>query len=255
MLRSARLIGLLVPALALCSCAAAGAQFADQASDSMDAVTVEAALIVAAMDGMNAATTPEEGANNSATNAAEFWTEGCFMWTIDGASITYDLTECTGVFGLKAVTGSVTITYRETASSFGFDITSTNLAIGDATVSFTVNADVSTDARNVSVTTSGGATGRRGHVISREGTYDLRWNSSSTCAGIDGSWTTTVGGLAFTTAVTNWQRCANDCPANGGSISYTGPDASVVVSYDGSSEASWTSGAGGSGTLNLNCGE
>ncbi len=254
MLRSARILPLCASAALLCSCAAAGAQFADQASDSMDAVTVEAALIVASMDGMNAATTPEEAVNNSAANAGEFWTEGCYMWAIDGATITYELTECSGPFGLSMVTGTVIVTYRPTLSSFGFDISTTDLTVAESTVSFTINADVSTDARNVSVTTSGGASGRRGNRITREGSYDLRWNSSSQCAGLDGSWTTTVAGEAYTTSVTNWQRCADGCPASGGSISYRGPNGSVVLSYDGSNEASWTSAEGDSGTLNLLCG-
>jgi len=249
-----RLATLLASSILLCSCASAGAEFAEQAGDSIDAVTVEAALIVASMDGMSAGTTPEEAANASATNAAEFWTDGCFMWTIDGASITYTMTACAGPFGLTAVTGSVTITYRETGSAYGFDITATDLMVGESSVSFMVSAEVSTDGRNVSVTTSGGAAGRRGHMITRDGSYELRWNGSAQCAGIDGSWSTTVAGQSFTTAVTNWQRCANDCPASGGSISYTGPNASIVVSYDGSNEASWTSAEGGSGSLGLLCG-
>ena len=254
MLRPTRIAAQCLCVLLLSSCAAAGAEFADQASDSIDAVTVEAALVVASLDGMNAATTPEEAVNNSAANAGAFWTEGCYMWTIDGATITYELTECVGLFGLTEVTGTVVITYRPTRSSIGYDITTTDLAVGQSTVSFTINADVSTDARNVSVTTTGGASGRRGHTITRDGSYDLRWNSSSQCAGIDGSWTTTVAGQPYTTSVTNWQRCANECPANGGSVGYAGPNGSVTITYDGSSQASWTSAEGGSGTLDLLCG-
>jgi hypothetical protein len=149
--------------------------------------------------------------------------------------------------------GTITVTYRETASAFGFDVTTTNLTIGEAMVSYTASADVATDSRNARVTSSGSATGRRGHAIAYEGTYDLRWNGSSECAGIDGTWTTTIGARTFTTQVVGWQRCGDGCPTDGGSIGYTGPSASVVVSYDGTSQASWTSGGGGSGTIDLFC--
>lgn len=238
----------------LAGCAAAGASFAEEASDSMDGVTAQAALVVAAMDGMTPSVTPEEAANAAAANASTFWTEGCFTYLIDGATITYELTACSGTFGLVEVTGTVVVTYRATTSSFGFDITTTNLTIGESTVSYQLSGDVATDARNVRVTATGSAAGRRGHMISTEGTYDLRWNGSSGCAGIDGSWTTTVGPNSYTTSVSNWQRCNDNCPASGGSISYTGPNASVILTYDGSNKASWTSGEGGSGDLDLFCG-
>lgn len=253
MLRSVGLGTLLALGVGIAGCAAAGTDLAEQASDSMDAVTAEAALVVASMDGITASTTPEEAANAAAANAGAFWTEGCFTYLIDGASITYELTECGGPFGLARVNGSVTVTYRATTSSYGFDVTTSNLTIGDATVSYMLSADVATDARNVRVTSSGSATGRRGHAVTHEGTYDLRWNGSSECAGLDGSWTTTVGARTFTTQVAGWQRCGDGCPAAGGSISYTGPVASVIVTYDGSSEASFTNAEGGSGTIPLFC--
>ncbi len=254
MLRLARTGSIFVLCAHAAGCAAAGAELAEQASDSMDSVTAEAALVVAGMDGITASTTPEEAANAAAANAGTFWTEGCFTYLIDGASITYELTECSGPFGLARVTGTITVTYRETTSAFGFDVTTTNLTIGEASVSYTASADVATDSRNARVTSSGSAMGRRGHVIAYEGTYDLRWNGSSECAGIDGTWTTTIGARTYTTQVAGWQRCGDGCPADGGSIGYTGPSASVVVSYDGTQQASWTSGGGGSGTIDLFCG-
>ena len=215
MLRSAFLGMLLALGATVSGCAAAGTDLAEEASDSVDAVTAEAALVVSAMDGITASTTPEEAANAAAANAGTFWTEGCYTYLIDGASVTYEMTSCSGPFGLAQVTGSITVTYRPTTSSYGFDITTTNLAIGDASVSYTLMADVATDARNVRVTSSGNATGRRGHVVTHEGTYDLRWNGSSSCAGLDGSWSTTVGARTFTTQVAGWQRCGSSCPTGG----------------------------------------
>lgn len=253
MARLAHWSSLIALCVSLCGCAAAGARFAEEASDSMDSVTAEAALVVASMDGMSASVTPEEAANANAANAGAFWSEGCFTFLVDGASVEYTLTDCTGPLGLVGVSGQVTITYRDEGSSFGFDITTTNLTVGEASIEYSVSAEVATDVRNVTVSTTAQVTGRRGHTVGYSGTYDLRWNGSSECAGIDGSWTATVGANSYTLSVSGWQRCGRRCPVDGGSISYVGPNASIIVSYDGSSEASWTSGAGGSGTVNLFC--
>jgi len=245
--RAALCAGLLV------GCAPEGQGFAEQASDNMDAVTAEAALIVSSLDGMTATTTPEEAVNANAANAATFWTEGCFTFVIDGDSITYTLTGCSGPFGLVEVNGEITITYRMTRSSIGFDITTADLTIGEASVSYTVNADVATDARNVSVSSMGSITGRRGSSISYSSSYDLRYNASSECAGVDGSWSATVGAASWTTTVTNWQRCADRCPQSGGTVTYSGPARSVTLTYDGSDQVSWTSDSGGSGEVELFC--
>lgn len=253
----ARTGGTLALLLAMTGCTAAGAIVAEQAADSMDSVESEIVWIAHSIDGMTASTTPEDAANASAANAAAFWTDGCFSYSIDGGSITYTLDDCGGPFELAGVTGSVTVTYRESGASYGFDIVATDLMVHASTVSFMVSGDVSTDGRNVNVTTSGSATGRRNHMISHTGTYSLQWNGSSECAGIDsGTWNTTVDGETFTTTVTNWRRCgATGCPAAGGSIGFSGPRSFITLMYDGTPEASWTSGAGGSGTIRLFCTE
>jgi len=247
----------LVALMATTGCTAEGAIAAEQAADSMDSVEYEIAWIAHAIDGMTASTTPEEAANASAANAGAFWTDGCFSYTIDGASITYTLTDCAGPFELAGLSGSVMITYREAGSSYGFDIVATDLMLLGTTVSFVVSGDVSTDGRNVNVTTSGSVLGRRNHMISHTGAYSLQWNGSSQCAGIDsGNWETTVEGNTYTTAVTNWRRCGTTgCPASGGSISYSGAGSFITLTYDGTRRATWTSGAGGSGTVTLFCTE
>lgn len=256
--RSLRLTSQLVFRTAICAallggCAPAEQSFAEEASDNMDAVTAEAALIVASLDGMSATTTPEEAVNANAANAGTFWDEGCYVFTIDGDTITYTLTDCRGPFGLVGVSGDVTITYRMTRSSIGFDITTSNLTIGEASVSYTINADVATDARNVSVDSMGSTTGRRGNSITYSGSYDLRYNASSECAGIDGSWSANARAAAWTTTVTNWQRCADRCPQSGGTVRYAGPARSVTLTYDGSDTVSWTSDNGSSGEVELFC--
>jgi len=241
---------------AMNGCTVAGAIVAEKAADSMDSVEYEIAWIVHSMDGMTASVTPEEAANASAANASNFWTDGCFMWAIDGPTITYTLTECSGPFGLAMVSGTVAITYRDAGTSYGFDIVANDLTVHDTTVSFDVSADVSTDGRNVSVTSSGSALGRRGHMLSRSGSYNLQWNGASMCAGIDrGSWETVVEGDTFTTNVSNWRRCGASCPGMGGSISFSGPRSSVTLTFEGTRQATWTSDSGNSGTLPLFCTE
>ncbi|MBX3269183.1 MAG: hypothetical protein KF729_02915 [Sandaracinaceae bacterium] len=240
--------------LVLTGCASPGARAAEQVSDAVDAMTVEAAFVIAGMDGMTASVTPEMAANAAAANAASFWGAGCFTYLIDGGRVTYELDECTGPFGLERVTGTVTVGYRSTASAFGLDVTTADLTVGDAAHALDVRADVATDGRNARVTTTSSGTGRRGHSVARTGTYELRWNASSRCAGIDGSWTT-GGGSEHPTTVTNWQRCREACPAAGGSVSFAGPDGLVTVSYDGTRSARWSSATDGSGTVDLHCGE
>jgi len=254
--RLARLTLVLAALTAATGCASAAGVVAEKAADSMDSVEYEIAWIVHSMDGMTAGVTPEEAVNASAARAAEFWTAGCFMFSIEGATVTYTLTDCGGPFEIVRLSGTVTITYNDTGSGIGFDIVASDLTIRENTVSFSISADVATDGRNVSVTTSGSVLGRRGFMLTRNGTYNLQWNGSSECAGIDsGSWETTVEGEAFATSISNWRRCGINCPAAGATVSFSGSGTTVTVSYDGTRQASWTSSGGESGSLRLFCNE
>jgi len=231
-------------ALLLVGCEAALSIYASQAADTADSVGQESALLVAATDGMTSEMTAEEAATAAEANAGSFYEPAdCYSATAAGATVTYELNDCTGPFGYVHVTGTVEVTYRVGSGGLGFDAETTDLAIDEATVSFTASGEITSegDARTLTISTDGTVTGRRGHVLTRTGDYTSTWDPTTECLAIDGSWMTTVDEDTWTTTISGFEKCGTSCPADGGRIAWEGPRASLTVEYDGTNRAGWMS--------------
>lgn len=228
--------------------------YAENTAETMDTVTQEAIFLSAAMDSMTPSTTPTEAAQNAASRAGEFFEgEGCVETDLDGSAVTYTLTACDGAFGLTGITGSVTTTYRMTSMGLGFDMVSTGLTIGEREARFTLAGEIAQDVRSVSVTTMSEMVGPRSILVARDGDYIMRYNPSSGCVAITGTFTSTIEGIAWETTSTEYQRCPNGCAAMGSSVTMTSSEGSLTMTFDGSATGLWTAGDDGNGEATLLC--
>lgn len=228
--------------------------YAEHAAESIDTVAMEAMFVVAAMEGMTPLTTPEEAAQNAASQADRFFSEGCFTTSLDGPAVTYQMVDCEGPFGYSGITGMATVTYRDTMPGVGFDVITQGLTIGGSDARFTTSGEISSDVRSVQITTMAEVVGPRGILLARDGSYTLRWGQTTQCAAVDGSFTTTVQSNVWETTVSEWQTCPSDCPSMGGMVTFTNADlGTITVSYDGSTKASWNASEDGSGEVTLIC--
>lgn len=183
---------------------------------------------------------------------------GCLTTTVNGATVTYVFNDCTGPYGMVHVTGTVTAVYsRPAGGGVQAVISGTGVKVNNAVVDLnsTVNATQANGVKTANVVSNATGTGPRGGKIDRDGTYTMTWNATTECVTVDGTWTTKAGLRTSTTVVAGYQRCKGTCPAAGGTITNTTGRVVITLTYDGSATAAWSTAAGRSGTVNLQCGK
>lgn len=183
---------------------------------------------------------------------------GCLVTTVNGATVTYTMADCTGPYGLVHVSGVLTAVYsRASMGEVSVVITGSGIKANQATfdVNSTVKASQAAGVRRAEVVCDSSGTGARGGGITRQGTYTVTYEPTTQCVTLNGTWQTRVGLRTASTVVSGYARCKGACPATGGSIAHTTVrSATVTVTYDGTSTASWATSGGRSGTVALRCG-
>lgn len=233
---------------------------AEDADESADVTSSESALTSELSDevAQPMSASAADIANAAATRVNSHLTPaGCLTKTVSGATVTYVFNDCTGPYGLVHVTGTVVGVYsRPSGGGVQVVLTGTGVKVNGATVDLnsTVIASQSGTVKKAEVTSNAAGTGRRGNSISRDGAYTVTYDSSAQCVTIDGTWSTKVGARTASTVVSGYKRCKGTCPASGGSIVHTSSRTNVVtMTYDGSATAAWSTSAGKSGTVTLQC--
>ncbi len=255
----------LFAALAVLSTACGRLQELDDAEDadeSVDVTSAESALTSTLSDEVSQpmSATATDMAMGAATRVgALLKPQGCATQAVNGATVTYTLTNCTGPYGLVKMNGVITAVYsRAAGGGVQVVLSSTGFKANNATfdLAATVVATQSNGVRTAAVTADSKGTGARGVEVTRQGTYTVVYEPGAECIAVDGTWTTKSGGRTGTTNVVGYKRCKGECPKAGGRIVHTNgarPANSVTVTYDGSAIAKWAVGAR-SGTVNLRCG-
>jgi hypothetical protein len=232
--------------------------YAEQAVDSADVSSNEAAILYASVDVTTPEMSAEEAATAAWTNAGVYWQPaGCIVASQDGATVTYEVTDCTGPFGLVHVSGMVVVVYSVAADGLHAVATADALDVNGGSMDVDAEGILSFDGstRVLDVTTHGEGVGPRGTAFTRDGDYTVSWDPDTECFGLDGSWSTTIGLRRWSTDVSAFDKCGEGCPAAGGHVSYHGglSGVTVDVDFDGSSTAAWESSRGSSGTIDLFC--
>lgn len=254
-------ISLVAPLLfvvAGCRIQSAYERWAGQANDSVDVVQGESALLMAATENVDPSMSGEEAAVAAADGASRFWRpSGCLTATVDGRTVTYELDDCSGPYGLLHVTGTVLVTYTVQGEGIGYESSADDLDINGAIVDINGQGVYNRSGTRHEIVGSinGSGVGPRGHEFSRQGNRTVSWDTETECFALDGVWMTDVEGYRWTTTVDGYEKCAEACPAAGAGVRWEGARGALSVSFDGTDVAAWETDAGRSGTVNLFCGE
>lgn len=239
-----------------------------QGSDEAEAAQSESALVSSeaddADDGSATSTacstlTPEEHAQRAAERASlRFAPQGCVTATASGPTVTYQLNHCTGRFGLRDATGTVTVTFSQDQDATSLHATAQDLVLARAVANLDVNASCSLDSaglRHWAVKGHLEGTSARGIHLSHDGDYTLVVDRAAHCGTLNGDWVGTRDTLERKVEVTDLKRCVGACPAAGGKIVVDRPNGVVLtIDFDGSNVATWSDTAGHAGTRTLACG-
>ena len=154
-------------------------------------------------------------------NAGRFFKPaGCLVSTRTGNTIAHVFGACTGPYGMKKFTGTISSTYTREAGA----LTVTHAADG-----FTANGATVSGSRTVvykrqgAVTTKtrtgnwSGATAK-GKELSHTASFVTAYDASTKCLTRDGSAQTTIGGRSYERSVDGYKRCGIGrlgCPESG----------------------------------------
>ncbi len=239
-----------------------GTDSAEGAVDSSDSVLSEGNLIAANVDGTTTtgavALTSDQLAVAIAANITAKWTGGCAVVTSSGANITATYNNCSGPRGLVHVDGQLDMTVAVLLTgAISIHATATGFQVNSASLDIAADATYarSGTSRSLTVTTDGSGTGPRGNSIDHKGDYTLTWDPSTSCASIDGSWSTdfsNASGAASRSNDVNLSKCTGACPT-GSMTHHSIRGASLTLTFDGTAVATWSASGGASGRVALAC--
>ena len=258
-MRQLTTIVLLSSSLAACMNRGGGVDVdsAESAIDSSDSVDAESDLMAATLDGAEVTgllpATADQIAVRVAANVAGRWAAGCAKVTQNAANVTITYSDCTGPRGLVHVTGELDLAITLSGTMITAHGTSNDMKVNraniviDATATYAVNGTTKT----LTVMTNGSGTGPRGNEIEHDGNYTITWDTASRCRTITGDWRTDLGVRERSNNV-NLSRCDGGCPT--GSVTHHFlAGASLTVTFDGTSTATWSASNSKSGTVALAC--
>jgi hypothetical protein len=226
---------------------------------SVDAAVQESGLFAALAGSLTGnGVTGEAAATDATAITASFTPAGCATVTTNKNVNTYTFAKCTGPYGLLKLDGTVTATFTPmlggkvkvelAANAFKISTVSVNLA---ATAVLTPGVT----QQSADVTTSSSATNARGESAAHSGSYTAGWDA--TCVSLNGTFTTTVGAVAWSTVIANFRQCTDKCPDSGGTVTVsTQRGGSITVHYTngGTAEVTTTTAGGTRGMIVLSCG-
>ena len=244
--------------LLLSSCAVIDELLAEQAVDSTDLSRNEAALFLSVVEDVLNTMTEEQMATTTAAQSNQSFPGGCAQAVASGNKVTYVLTQCTGRYGISHVNGTMEVTFSKVAGGIKAHLVAPSLKLNQSTLSIDSTATItfSGQTATLAVASQCTGTGPRGNTVAISGTYGLTFNAENQCMALQGNWSAEVDSKTWTLSISNFERCENACPRDGGKVEFTGGIKDVVVSvqFQGTNQAPWESTRGSSGTIQLQCG-
>jgi hypothetical protein len=258
---SAALVLALLFAAGGCSGSSADDVAAGGAVDSVEATHSEGQLLSTFTDFVVMPVSAAAAATVSADHVtASFLPAGCAAAAVEGTTVTYTFSGCTGPRGLFAVTGNATVAYSIDATGVETQVSASGFKVDGAVLdSLSTQGDFEVDGstHRLSEASTAQATGRLGTAFSRQGSYALAWSSNVTnhCLALSGDWSTTTTAKTGTTAVGGYARCSSHCPALGAQIDYAVAADGLSIAFDGTTDADWSTATGKHGKVDLECTE
>lgn len=249
------LVALVGLASAACAPSATDDPETQRARDGTDLVSHEGdtELLTAALVGTSGPQDTGEGAR------AFFFPRGCVVPRHDAATrtVSYTFTDCAGPFGLRKLTGVVTITYARAATSnagLSLTIVAEKLAIGRATLRLDAKADITAEGTTRRAVWHAEVEGQsaRDRAFKRVVDRTLLFSTGESCIEASGTSEGSVGEESLKVTLDKVKRCRAACPEAGGSVTIEGGGTTIALAFDGTTEAKLTI-AGKSKTIALAC--
>jgi hypothetical protein len=179
----------------------------------------------------------------------------CYTSTCEDNVITHVFDLCTGSGGWSTLDGTVVVTAAVTLDAVTAEVVTTDLLVNELAVGLVADVEVPTSGHVLLIADVAVHSSHPGLEAEREGVYTVRVTEDA-CAGIDGAWTTTIGGYGWQTEVDSFEVCAESCPT--GTLWTTSPTEATAIqeltlTFDGNRTADWATDTGLSGQLPLLC--
>jgi hypothetical protein len=226
---------------------------------SVDAAVEESGLYAAIAGSLTGnGVTGEAAATDATAITARFMPAGCATVTTNKNVNTYTFTNCTGPYGLLELNGTATVTFTPMlGGKVKVELAAQDFKISTASVNLAATCVLTTGVtqQSATVTTSSSATNARGESAAHSGSYTAGWDQS--CMTLNGTFTTTVGNVAWSTVIANFRQCTGMCPDSGGTVTVSSErGGSITVHYTngGTAEVTTTTAGGTRGMIVLSCG-
>jgi hypothetical protein len=191
----------------------------------------------------------------SVGSAADFYfiPSGCAQVENAGTSLIYTLSNCTGPFDVRGISGTLAAAFERLGNGqLGVTLSSSNLRVDDNEAVIAANGVYSRDGNTKMVTFTSASRVDGDFSVVRQSTGTLSWEVGSQCINLDDTGTTVIGGRTFDVTVNDLSRCSDRCPRSG-TVALSGSERSVTLTFDGSDSPDFTTADGGSGDLQIDC--
>lgn len=190
---------------------------------------------------------PARAAESAAANTKMFFLpSGCATSEADPNdthTVVHSFNACSGPWGLRKVTGKVSVRYSATLldgePALQLDVTGDDLVMKKATADFHATAVVRATGADRKMMYRAELTGTttRGRPLSRTANWTQEWRLGEQCISLTGTTDGTVNTRTLKTSVEKYQRCRNECPAAGGVITVEDSKRALKVRIEFTGEA------------------
>lgn len=269
-MRNALLKAALVATLALVACGrlSTDSEEAQDALDTTEQTSNESSVMAltsadtqTASCGVSSEQLAEAVMNRVKAAGARLKDASCVSATRAGNKVTYVMNACTGRYGKVTVTGTVDVAYTANADcSVDAVASGKGIKVNKATIDLDSTAHFTKGANGVeTMVVQSHSQGSGENVeLDHNGSYTVTRDPATECRTLDGQWSTdwsaARGSATTSTVASALKKCADACPAAGGSVVHNGfAGRKLTLTFDGSAVAKWQSSQGKSGTINLDC--
>lgn len=206
---------------------------------------------------------PAAAASTAGTNPG-LYPAGCVTRKVDPTNprvvdLTFD--NCTGPFGLVALSGSMTATFSSNADgSLHIDLQSANLTANGHPVTHSGSGDVHVNRTTRNVTWHGDWTrvNRAGETVAHTTSLSIAIDSSTKCRDVNGTAQTTIGAREVDSTIKDYKVCGgalgtDACPSGEVTLVHKASGRTITVDFDGSDKAILTGPRGGTIDVPLVC--
>jgi hypothetical protein len=256
-------------AVVACSAGSSSSSAADTAenADSTEASASSSQASHFDQELLGSVSTSDPEAAAGAVSTAQWWPAGCVTRQRDATNksvVHVTLDDCTGPFGLRHHSGTLTLTFSKSTSGGTADvhveIASSNMTVNGKPVTYSADADITVSGTTRTVKYNGAWTrvNDKGETVShtRQGTTVV--DTAAKCRDTNGTAVTQVGGREIDSTIKDYKIClkadgTEGCPSGEIDHTHKASGKTATFTFDGTAEAKVTRPNGATEDVPLVC--